>query len=553
MTNRVPSGLLRGMLAIIGLLCVFAPVRAEELALVVQITIDQLRGDMPQRFSDRFTDADSGGFSHFLRRGVVYTNAHYGHASTYTASGHATLFTGADPARHGIPGNYWLNRVTGAQVYCVSDERFPVLDGGSHGAGASPQYLISSTIGDELTIGSGGEARVFAVSLKDRGAIIPAGRTGKAFWYSNRNGGFTTSTYYFEALPAWVQAWNERKLADEYHDRQWELLYERSSYRFADADDRPWERSYGGLGRTFPHRTTRGDLPAHYRELRYTPFGDELTLAFAKELVTKTRLGLTGATDFLSISFSATDYVGHAFGPNSLEAEDNLLRLDRTLSELFSFLDRHVGLDKVLLVLSSDHGVDEAPEYKNTLGFEVGRIDPAAVKREVEKGLQRRLASKQTFIADISIPGVYLHPSAATGVELSATELEDVVVQELLQIPGIALAVTRSSMMTNELPRTPLHTMLQRSFHPERSGDVVIVQEQSWYLSPEVEQNAAMHGSPYAYDTFVPIMFVRSGVPPQRIVRRVGPESVAPTLAGILGVKAPTGSTGEILEELFVR
>ena len=552
MAHRILPGMLRSTLAIIGVLTAFASALAEPPNLVVQITVDQLRGDMPHRIADRLIDSGPGGFNYFLSQGIVYTNAHYGHASTYTATGHATLFTGGDAAQHGFPGNYWVDRASGERVYCVADERFPLLAGANDGVGASPQYLTSSTIGDELIIGTGGRARVYSVSVKDRGAIIPAGRSGKAFWYSRRTGGFTTSSYYFEALPAWVRNWNQQKLADTYRDQRWELLHDRASYSFADAG-RPWERSYGGLGKTFPHTTTRDDLRAHYRELRYTPFADELTLAFVKELVENEKLGLTGTVDFLSIGFSATDYIGHAFGPNSLEAEDNLLRLDRTLAELLSFLDAHLGLQKVLLVLSSDHGVDAAPEYKNTLGFDVGRIDPAAVKLKLEKALQARFSNEQAFIADISIPGVYLHADAAAGVKLAAAELEDVVAQELLEIPGIAMAVSRSRLMANALPRTPLHTMVQRAFHRERSGDVFMVQGQSWFLSPAVDEDAATHGSPYSYDTYVPIMFVRSGVSPQRVTRRIGPESVAPTLAAILRIKPPTASHGEVLKELFVR
>ena len=542
--------MLRSTLALVAVL-LLAPAFAQRPALIVQITVDQLRGDMPDRIADRLVASDPGGFGYFQRRGVVYTNAHYRHASTYTATGHATLFTGGDVAQHGYPGNYWLDRTSGEKIYCVADQRYPVLDGEGGGRGRSPQYLTSSTIGDELISATGGRSRVFSVAVKDRAAIIPGGRSGRAFWFSQRSGGFTSSSYYFETLPAWVKKWNSRNLAAGYKDQAWELLHERDTYTYSDRD-RPWERPRGSLGESFPHRTTGEDLRAHYWELRYTPFADELTLAFAKELIINEKLGSSGTMDFLSIGFSATDYIGHAFGPNSLEAEDNLLRLDRTLAELLSFLDGHLGLERVLLVLSSDHGVDAAPEYKKTLGFQVGRIDPVAIERELEKALRKRFSrADQQFIADITIPGVYLRRDAAASVDLLAGELEEIVAQELRKMPGVAHAVTRSRLMNNDLPRTPLHAMVQNAFHPERSGDVFLVQEQSWFLSPAVDEDAATHGSPYSYDTYVPLMFAWAGLAPARIARRVSPEAVAPTLAAVLKIKPPTGSTGEVLEELL--
>jgi predicted AlkP superfamily pyrophosphatase or phosphodiesterase len=519
---------------------------AEPPKLILAITIDGLRGDIPFRMADRFGES---GFRYLMEQGTVYDNAHYQHSTTFTAVGHATLFTGGNSPQHGLAGNDWHDYARG-QVYCVEDDRHPIIgkEPRAH-EGTSPRNLTASTYGDELILASGGRSRVFSVSIKDRGAILPGGRLGKAFWYSSGTGEFVTSTYYYDAYPSWVADWNKAKHADRYMERTWELLGDKAGYIFGDADDRAAERPYKHLGRTFPHRLT-ADKPADfYGALRYAPMGDELTLEFAKEVVRQEKVGQGDATDMLAIGFSANDYIAHAFGPNSLEAEDGMLRLDATLADLFAFVDRTVGLDRTLIVLSADHGFDEIPEHQHDLGFDAGRHYPEKFLEKVNAGLQERYKSDENFVVAFWNPSLYLNRDTVGELGLDELEVERALVEEILEVPGIAMAMTRTDLMAGTITDNPILRKLQRAFHPKLSGSVLIVQDQFWYLYPNAEEFAAMHGSPYAYDTYVPIMLAGPGIPRQVVSRSVAPEDIAITMASYMGTKPPSGSVGDVLFE----
>ena len=323
--------------------------------LILQITVDQLRGDLPARYFDRF---GNGGFRYLWEQGAVYTDAYHNHANNETIVGHTTLATGATPAAHGMIGNTWLDRETGETVYNIEDARFPLLTAGAgvdeeteidptqraaRSEGRSPSAILVSTFSDELAAYTSGQAKVFAVSVKDRGAVSMAGHAGKAFWFSKANGQFVTSSYYFERYPDWVNEWNKQSLTSRYGDTQWQLLNPQNTYLFGDSDDRPWETDLAGFGRTFPHPWGSADSKYYTTLLTVSPAGDELTLDFAKALIENELLGDDDVPDYLGVSFSSTDYVGHLFGPSSLEAEDNILRLDRILGELLAYADRAVG------------------------------------------------------------------------------------------------------------------------------------------------------------------------------------------------------------------
>lgn len=565
-----------------------APVSADAAAprLIVLVIVDQLRGDMPWLFRERF---GKGGFRYLMDHGVSYRNAHFRHAATFTATGHASLVTGGNVPQHGLPGSNWRDPKTGRRIYCVEDDRHTILDGSTRDPaqpepsaktgqpgrpattatptprrlppkprahqGTSPRNLLASTFGDELIRARGGRPRVFAVSLKDRAAILSAGHLGKAFWYAQRSGHFVTSSYYYNAgtWPAWVQEWNARGHADSYRGQQWTLLREAAGYRHADQDDRPQERPYGRLGRTFPHPLSGG--PIFHATLRFTPMGDALTLHFARELLVQEQLGQGEETDVLIVSFSATDYIGHAFGPNSLEAEDNLLRLDRTLADFFTFIDAHIGLDNSLIALSSDHGVAAIPEYQQSLDMEAGRHNIGRLIDTVNAALKARF-QVDDLVAAFWNPSFYLDLEAIARAALPLPEVEDALAAALRGLPGIARAVTRSQLLMyqdtvlpGDVPRDPLLDKVQRAFHPERSGNVLVVPEHSWHLSSGLA--AAMHGSPYRYDTHVPLMFAGAGIGHDEITRAVAPEDLAPTLSRYLGTAPPSGATGVPLPEVL--
>ena len=526
--------------------------------LILQITVDQLRGDLPGRYGDRL---GKGGFRYLFEQGTWYTDAHYLHANTETAVGHATLATGADPSRHGIVANDWIDQKTGAFVYNTEDKRHIIIgrEPKAH-EGVSPRNLLASTISDELVIHNGGRSRAFSVSVKDRGAILPGGHAGKAFWFSKSSGEFVTSTYYYDDYPAWVKQWNAAKPADAFKGKSWELLNDRSTYVHGQMDDRPYEADLKPLGRTFPH-PLGGDTKYFYLLLTLAPVGDMLTLDFAKALVENEKLGQNdkGAPDYLQISFSSTDYIGHLFGPSSLETEDNILRLDRTLADLFQFIDEKVGLDHTLIVLSADHGAPEAPEYMATLGLSTGRFAFDWFKTEgpLTEALQKKFG-RDDLISGHSHPYLYLNLDAVSSSGLDLADVERFVADELMKIAGIAYALTRGDLLAGRITESPVQNQIRRSFHPTRSGNIHMVPEQYWFLHSTEEAEkmgigsiAAIHGSPWTYDTYVPIFFAGNGVPAQKIGRRVAPTDIAATLAAYLGVKPPSGSVGSVLTEIL--
>lgn len=538
---------------------------SEKPRLILQITVDQLRGDLPLRYFDRF---GAGGFRYLMDNGTVFLDANHGHANTETIVGHATLATGADPAIHGMVGNVWLDRADGQLTYNVEDARYPILTEGAgvdkkteidptqrtaRSSGRSPGAIMTSTFSDELGLSLGGKSRIFGVSVKDRGAISMAGHTGKAYWFSKKSGQFITSKYYYDQYPQWVNDWNQKDLAKEFAGTSWELMQDRSAYLHGDRDDRPYETSLPGFGRTFPHPFGNVDDKYFTTLLTISPAGDELTLDFAKAVIENEALGSDQTTDYLSVSFSSTDYVGHIFGPSSLEAEDNILRLDRTLAELLQYVDDKVGLDKTLIVLSADHGGPEAPGYLSELGFQTDYIDPESFdKSGAISALKARFGIGEELIQTYFHPYLYLNREEIRKQGLDLAEVEKAVVDEVSKFDGVALAVSSSALEAGAHPDTHLLRSVLRNFNPRRSGDIFLVFDANRFINDfDGLTVASTHGSPWRYDTYVPIIFAGAGIPAQRVVRPVETIDIAPTLSLLMGIKPPSGATGVALREVF--
>jgi len=533
--------------------------------LILQITVDQLRGDLPWRYKERLGE---NGFRYLMENGTVYRNAHYNHANTETIVGHASLATGATPAMHGMVANVWFDRVSGALTYNVEDPRYPILGAGAgvdkssevdatqktaRSDGRSPNRILVSTFSDELNLSQGGQAKIFGVSIKDRGAISMAGHTGKAFWFSKKAGEFITSSFYYDEYPEWVAQYNAANPVMQFEGKTWDLMYDKSTYLFGKADDRPYETTFPGYGRTFPHAYGKREDKYFTTFLTMGPAGDRLTLDFAKELISNEELGQDDTPDYLSISFSVTDYVGHIFGPSSLEAEDNILQLDRTLADLFAFIDAEVGLDQTLIVLSADHGGPEAPGYLSELGFEASYIDPGKFDRtSAISALKERFGIGEELISTYFHPYIYLNREAIKKQGLNMLEVEQAVSEEISKFDGVSLAVSSTALASGNLPDTALTRSILNNYNPTRSGDIYLVFDPNRFINDFGGLTvASTHGSPWKYDTYVPIMFAGAGISPSLIYRLVEPLAIAPTLSLIVGGKPPSGSSGEILEEVL--
>ena len=464
-------------------------------------------------------------------------------------------------------GNIWFDRESGETTYNIEDSRYPLLTEGAdvdkateidptqraaRSEGRSPSAILVSTFSDELALYFSGRSKIFAVSVKDRGAVAMAGHAGKAFWFSKSAGQFVTSRYYYDDYPGWVRDWNNKDLVASYAEKSWELLNDQQSYVFGDRDDQPFEIDFPGYGRTFPHPYGSADGKYFTTLLTLSPAGDELTLDFAKTLITAEHLGVDGIPDYLSVSFSSTDYVGHLFGPSSLESEDNLLRLDRTLADLFQFVDQEVGLDNTLIVLSSDHGAAEVPAYLNGFGIEARYVDPASWDTEPSiQALKAKFGLGEELITTYVHPYVYLNRDAIRDAGLNIGAVSDAVAAELLRFEGLSHAVSSRALQTGAVVESPLTTAIRHNFNPSRSGDIYVVFKPHWFLNDfDGLTVAASHGSPWRYDTFVPIIFAGAGLKPMRVSRGVETIDVAPTLSAFFGTKRPSGSWGNVLIEV---
>jgi predicted AlkP superfamily pyrophosphatase or phosphodiesterase len=532
--------------------------------LVLLIVVDQFRYDYLERFNDLFVP---GGIKRLLADGASWTQANYDHMPTYTAPGHATLMTGAWPAETGIVGNDWPDRDSGRFVTSVTDTT-AVLIGGEEGeVASSPRRLMASTVGDELRLQTNDRSKVVGISIKDRSAILPAGRhANAAYWFDQRNGRMVSSNYYFNQVPAWVQSFNASKFADKFFGARWERLLPESEYlKRAGLDSPPWE-NIGNVAtdtNAFPHVITGGaTAPAanFYLALDYTPFSNDLLLSFVEQAITSERLGADEDVDVLTVSFSANDYVGHRYGPYSQEAMDITLRVDRSIAALLDFVNSHVGLSNTLVAFTADHGVAPIPEHANALGLPGGRIKSEDVLRAMRLGISARYNPKnqqpdptEDYVQKFGERNgfyngnLYFNPVAVKRDGVNQEELERTACEAAMTVPGISRCFTRTQLQSGAIsPADPIARRVFHGFYPRRSGDVIVVYEPFKYLGDFI---TATHGSPYSYDTHVPLVIMGAGISPGRYAQAATPADIAPTLSSIIGVQTPSNTVGRVLIE----
>ncbi len=529
--DRVPGApmkrLLLAMLALVlvtGRPAPAAPDTSTDLRLIVLIAVDQFRADYLTRFRDQYRE----GLERLLTEGAVFTDANLEHYPTVTAIGHATMLTGATPSVSGIIGNDWFDRASGKTVTSVSDPNVALI--GADGSGSSPHRLLVSTVGDELKLAARAERgtpeapRVIGISLKDRSAILPAGHAADAaYWWDTKSGQFVTSTYYAPSAPAWVAAFNARKLAASFAGRSWTLLTSPT---------------------TVMRRLPEEDGGPLYSAVYGSPFGNELLLEFATEAITREQLGQRGVTDLLSVSFSSNDSVGHTHGPDSPHVRDMAIRTDRILGTLLARLDRQVGLRHTLIALTADHGVAPLPETLQANRMPGGRMATKDLFDPIQEDLARTYGEGKWVLAT-SGSSPYLNESLMAQLKADPAEVRRTAARVAAGLPHVARVYTKDQLLIGAVPDDRVGRRVLRGFNAARSGDMEILLEPYWIRQAQ----GATHGTPYGYDAHIPLILMGSAITPGEYAAPVALNDLAPTLAALARVEIPSGSAGRVLTE----
>ncbi|MES2127264.1 MAG: alkaline phosphatase family protein [Pseudomonadota bacterium] len=508
--------------------------------LVLVLVVDGLPNEQVQRYREQF---GPGGLRRLLDEGAAFSQAHQAHGVTVTAVGHAAILSGAYPYRHGVIGNNWIDPASHASVYCTEDARYHYLDEktAAHD-GTSPATLRVDTLGDQLRYGSGQRAKVVAVSGKDRGAILLAGKSGTAYMYMNSSGNFATSSYYMASYPQWVQDFRAARPQERFAGKSWTALLPPAAYA-GDAAAR------AGSAEHFPYTYGSARDAGYYEGLKAGPFVDELTLDFARAAIDGEQLGHNpaGVPDLLAVSLSDHDYINHDFGPESALSHDHLLRLDRLLAQFFGFLEQRVGIDNVLVVLTADHGFSNTAEFSQAAHIDARRIDSSRMLAAVNAGLAARFKADK-LVQAWSLPNLHLDKVQIDKLGLRYADVEAEAARLLAEHPGIAQVYTRSALSSGALPATQMSKLMQRAWHRQLSGDLMVVAEPYSYFASKAD--GTTHGSPYAYDTNVPLLLMgKRWIKPGAYGQYAEVVDIAPTLAHLLHLRPPAGAEGRVLTE----
>lgn len=514
--------------------------------LVVGIVVDQMRYDYLYRYWDKYSDQ---GFKRLLREGFNFRNNHYNYIPTYTGPGHASIYTGTTPAMHGIVGNDWFNRTTGRSIYCAEDKSVTSVGSTSTAGQMSPVNMIASTITDELRLVSNLKSKVIGVSLKDRGSILPAGHAANAaYWFDGSNGAMITSTYYMSQLPAWVQAFNNRKLPDTYLNQPWNTLLPIGQYTESGPDDQSFEGVFKGEQKpVFPHnipalRGTTFDI------LRAIPAGNTYTKEFAIEAIRAENMGKGAFTDFLALSFSTPDYVGHQYGPNAIEVQDTYLRLDKDIAELLAFLDGHVGKQNVLVFLTADHGAAHNPEHMQQLRIPAGNTNNGIMVDSLKKHLNHKFGAAE-WVSTFTNQQIYLNHTLVESKKVNLVAMQEETARFMQRFPGVLRTMTADALMKSNWSRG-VGMLMENGYMAKRSGDVLIALEPGWYAKyGSGPVKGTTHGSPWAYDTHIPLIWYGWNIPAGESHVRTEIIDIAPTLAAFLNIQEPNGNMGRPLLE----
>jgi predicted AlkP superfamily pyrophosphatase or phosphodiesterase len=511
--------------------------------LVVGIVVDQMRWDYLYRYYDKYGE---GGFKRILNEGFSCENTFISHLPSFTAVGHSTVYTGSVPAIHGIVGNEWIDQNTGRKWYCTEDTVVQSVGAETDAGRMSPRNLLATTVTDELRIATNFQSKVIGVSLKDRAAILPAGHAANgAFWFDDASGKFITSTWYTKQLPEWVKKFNEKREPQKLMSADWNTLYPMNTYVESTTDAENWEGLFKGEQTSvFPHH-----LAAIYKEdrgsLRSTPYGNTLTLDFARAAIEGNQLGMGNATDFLTINCASTDYVGHKFGPNSIEVEDTYFRLDKDLASFLSFLDKKIGKGNYLLFLTADHGAANAVNFNKKYQIPASILATSNVLKSMNEELRKEFGV-DSLVRSATNYHVNFNNDKIESSHVNYDSLKAAVVHFLDKQPGVQFAVDIDHIGDASIPQ-PIKSMIVNGYDKKRCGPVMIIPEPGWFEGPV---RGTTHGNWNTYDTHIPLLFMGWGIKHGDTNRETYMTDIAPTVAALLHIQMPNGAVGKVITEV---
>ncbi|MCA6488193.1 MAG: alkaline phosphatase family protein [Chitinophagaceae bacterium] len=516
--------------------------------LVVGIVVDQMRWDYLTRYYPLFQA--NGGFRRMLGDGFSFDNTQIPYVPTVTACGHTCVYTGSIPALHGIVGNNWWDNRLQKGMYCSEDKSVKGVGSKTEEDGQmSPKNMLTTTVCDELRLASNFASKVIGIAIKDRGAILPAGHSANAaYWYESKTGNFISSTYYMNELPGWVQQFNGRKLPDSLYRLGWKTALPAATYSlFSSADDKAYEsKPFGKEALGFPYDLSKF-VGKDYSKISSTPWGNTLTAEMAKAAVLAEKLGQGSATDFLAVSFSSPDYIGHSFGPNSWENADDYVRLDQELGKFFQFLDAQLGAKSYTVFLTADHAVAHIPGYLKENRIPGGLLDMSGIMKDMNLQIKQRYGIDNA-IASIMNEQVYLSRKRLDTSKADVVEIKNFIVQYLLKEENITHAFSSDDVLITPLPKV-IREMYANGFHPSRSGDVSFIPKPGYFIGGST---GTTHGSPFQYDTHIPLLWYGWGIKKGSSNKMVYMTDIAPTVAALLRIQAPNGNVGNVLDDALL-
>ena len=511
--------------------------------IIVGIVIDQMRWDYLYRYYNRYSN---GGFKKLINQGYSFENTFIPYVPTYTAVGHTTIYTGGVPSTHGMVGNNWFDRTINRNVYCTEDSTVLGVGNNDINGKMSPRNLWSTTITDELRLDTNFESKVIGIALKDRGAILPAGHSANAaYWYDDKTGKWITSNYYMPQLPVWVNDFNAKDEVASMMKNDWNTLYPINTYTQSTADNKEYEQPIAGLkSPTFPHQLSAINS-VKYSAFKYTPYASTFTFNFAKAAIENEKMGTGKATDFLAISISSTDYMGHNFGPNSIEAEDTYLRLDKDIANFLTDLDIKFGKNNYLVFLSADHGAAHVPGFLKENRIDAGVFDDANIKQQLNKLLEDSFNVKNSILA-VQNYQVYVNKKlfASSGKDVDAAQ--QLIMQALKTYPYITSVFETSKISSTSL-NASLKEIFINGYTETRSGDIQFILKPGYF---DGGLKGTTHGLWNPYDAHIPLLFYGWNIKPGKTNREVYMTDIAPTLAAMLHIQMPSGSVGKVLQEV---